>query len=132
MLLLTLSGGDHAAVVRGEEHLRLAVFGHEYLVLAGGAVAGLDHGVATHGSQVAAGDITQRDTAQLARRPACDTATTIRYSLKRFNDALKLNSTTRTRHGPDRTHTDPHGLFCGETPLGPCGSGRVRVVEFSY
>ena len=36
----------------------------------------------------------------------------------------ELNSTTRTR--PDR-----HGLFCGETPLGPCGSGRVRVVEFS-
>jgi len=27
---------------------------------------------------------------------------------------------------------DPHGLFCGETPLGLCGSGRVRVVEFSY
>ena len=40
---------------------------------------------------------------------------------------------------------DPHGLFCGETPLGPCGSptksvrvragpvgsGRARVVEFS-
>ena len=24
--------------------------------------------------------------------------------------------------GPDRTRTDPHGLFCGETPLGPCGS----------
>ena len=64
--------------MRGEEHLWLAVFGHEYLVLAGGAVAGLDHGVATHGSQVAAGDIAQRDTAQLARRPACDTATTIR------------------------------------------------------
>ena len=42
----------------------------------------------------------------------------------------ELNSTTRTR-----TRTDPHGLFCGETPLGPCGSptksGRVRVVEFS-
>jgi len=34
---------------------------------------------------------------------------------------------TRTRHGPDRTRTD---FFCGETPLGPCGSGRVRVVEF--
>ena len=33
----------------------------------------------------------------------------------------ELNSTTRTR-------TD---FFCGETPLGPCGSGRVRVVEFS-
>ena len=41
---------------------------------------------------------------------------------------LKLNSTTRTRHGPDRTRTD---FFCGEIPLGPCGSGRVRVVEFS-
>ena len=51
----------------------------------------------------------------------------------------ELNSTTRTRtrtgHGPD---TDPTGpsrtrtyFFCGETPLGPCGSGRVRVVEFS-
>ena len=38
---------------------------------------------------------------------------------------------TRTRHRPDRTRTDPHGLFCGETPLGPCGSGRVSVVEFS-
>ena len=24
--------------------------------------------------------------------------------------------------GPDRTHTGPHGLVCGETPLGPCGS----------
>jgi len=55
---------------------------------------------------------------------------------------------TRTRHGPDptrtksahivgdelnsttRTRPDPHGLFCGETPLGPCGSptksARVR------
>jgi len=33
---------------------------------------------------------------------------------------------TRTRHGPDRTRTD---FFCGT--LGPCGSGRVRVVEFS-
>ena len=51
--------------------------------------------------------------------------------------------------GPDRTRTDPHGLFCGpglrETPLGPCGSptksvpvragpvgsGRARAVEFS-
>ena len=31
-------------------------------------------------------------------------------------------------HGPDRTRTD---FFCGETPLGPCWSGRVRVVEFS-
>ena len=41
----------------------------------------------------------------------------------------ELNSTTRTRHGPARTRTD---FFCGETPLGPCGSGRVRVVEFSY
>jgi len=41
----------------------------------------------------------------------------------------ELNSTTRTRHGPDRTRTD---FCCGETPLGPCGSGRVRVVEFSY
>ena len=40
----------------------------------------------------------------------------------------ELNSTTRTRHGPDRTRTD---FFCGETPLGPCGSGRVRLVEFS-
>ena len=30
---------------------------------------------------------------------------------------------------PTRTRTD---FFCGETPLGPCGSGRVRVVEFSY
>ena len=28
--------------------------------------------------------------------------------------------------GPDRTRTDPHGLFCSETPLGPCGSVRVR------
>ena len=48
----------------------------------------------------------------------------------------ELNSTTRTRHGPDGTRTDPHGFFCGETPLGPCGSPtksvRVRVVEFSY
>jgi len=31
--------------------------------------------------------------------------------------------------GPARTRTD---FFCGETPLGPCGSGRVRVVEFSF
>jgi len=30
---------------------------------------------------------------------------------------------------PTRTRTD---FFCGETPLGPCGSGRVRVVEFSF
>jgi len=33
-------------------------------------------------------------------------------------------------------HGHGHGLFCGETPLGPCGSVRVRVrvrvVEFSY
>ena len=33
------------------------------------------------------------------------------------------------------TDTDPTGpartFFCGETPLGPCGSGLVRVVEFS-
>ena len=54
----------------------------------------------------------------------------------------ELNSTTRARHGSDRTRTDPHGLFCGETPLGPCGSPtkcvrvrsdpcRARVVEFS-
>ena len=60
----------------------------------------------------------------------------------------ELNSTTRARPdptGPDRTRTDPHGLFCGETPLGPCGSptksvrvrsgprgsGRAHVVEFS-
>ena len=48
----------------------------------------------------------------------------------------ELNSTTRTRLGPD---TDPTGpartrtdFFCGETPLVPCGSGRVRVVEFSF
>ena len=33
---------------------------------------------------------------------------------------------------PTRTRTDTHGLFCGETPLGPCESGRVRVVEFSF
>jgi len=44
----------------------------------------------------------------------------------------ELNSTTRTRHGHG------HGLFCGETPLGPCGPVRVRVrvrvrvVEFCY
>ena len=31
--------------------------------------------------------------------------------------------------GPARTRTD---FFCGETPLGPCGSGRARVVEFSF
>ena len=46
-------------------------------------------------------------------------------------DELNSTTRTRTRHGPDRIRTDPHGLFCGETPLGPCGSGRVRVVEFS-
>jgi len=34
---------------------------------------------------------------------------------------------TRTRHGPDRTRPDPHGLFCGETPLGPCGSPTKSV-----
>jgi len=37
---------------------------------------------------------------------------------------------------PTRTRPDPTGpariFFCGETPLGPCWSGRVRVVEFSY
>jgi len=41
----------------------------------------------------------------------------------------KFHYTDPTRTGPARTRTD---FFCGETPLGPCGSGRVRVVEFSY
>jgi len=44
---------------------------------------------------------------------------------------------TDTDTGPTRArHGHRHGLFCGETPLGPCGSVRVRVrvrvVEFSY
>ena len=44
----------------------------------------------------------------------------------------ELNSTTRTRHGPDRTRTDPHGLFLRRNSV---GSVRVRsgpIVEFSY
>jgi len=40
----------------------------------------------------------------------------------------KFHYTDPTRTGPARTRTD---FFCGETPLGPCGYGRVRVVEFS-
>ena len=56
-----------------------------------------------------------------------------RYDRHFFSARLKLNSTkrtrTRTRHGPARTRTD---FFCGETPLSPCWSGRVRVVEFSF
>jgi len=64
-----------------------------------------------------------------AKHPAynlCKTGTGQgRRKLNCFAHVYKLNSTTRTR-------PDPHGLFCGETPLGPCGSGRVRVVEFSY
>ena len=34
-------------------------------------------------------------------------------------------------HYTDPTRTRPD-FFCGETPLGPCGSSRVRVVEFSF
>ena len=41
----------------------------------------------------------------------------------------RVKAEGRTRHGPDRTRTD---FSCGETPLGPCGTGRVRVVEFSF
>jgi len=37
--------------------------------------------------------------------------------------SLKLNSTTRTRHGNDRTRTDPHGLFLRRNSV---GSVRVR------
>ena len=64
---------------------------------------------------------------------------------------LKLNSTTRTRHGPDTDkvrarcrvrakfhYTDPTGpsrtqrsFAAKKVRAGPCGSGRVRVVEFS-
>ena len=29
---------------------------------------------------------------------------------------------------PTRTRPDPHGLFCGETPLGPCGSPTKSVL----
>ena len=36
----------------------------------------------------------------------------------------ELDSTTRTRHGPDRTRTDPHGLFLRRNSV---GSVRVRV-----
>ena len=41
-------------------------------------------------------------------------------------------------HGPDRTRTDPHGLFretlVSDKVRGLClvGSGRARVVELSY
>ena len=35
----------------------------------------------------------------------------------------ELYSTTRTRHGPDRTRTDPHGLFLRRNSV---GSVRVR------
>jgi len=52
---------------------------------------------------------------------------------------LRLNSTTRARpdpRGPARTRTDPTE-FLGDpgrkkVRAGPCGSGRARVVEFSY
>ena len=41
----------------------------------------------------------------------------------------KFHYTDTDPTGPERTRTD---FFCGETPLGPCGSGRVRVAEFSF
>ena len=48
----------------------------------------------------------------------------------------KFHYTDPTRTGPDTDPTGPErtrtDFFCGETPLGPCGSGRVRVVEFSF
>jgi len=59
----TLSRGNHSAVVCGEEHLRMAVFGYEYLVLAGGSVPRLYHGITADGSQVAPRNISQRDAA---------------------------------------------------------------------
>ena len=75
-----------------------------------------------------------------------------RHSIPRSLIIAKFHYTDPTRTGPDtdkvRAHcrrrakfhyTDPTGpartrtdFFCGETPLGPCGSGRVRVVEFSF
>jgi len=36
----------------------------------------------------------------------------------------ELNSTTRTRHGPDRTRTDLHGLFLRRNSV-----GSVRVAD---
>jgi len=56
---------------------------------------------------------------------------------------LRLNSTTQARldpTGPARTRTDfvgdthvPNGVSRRPGPQkSPCGSGRVRVVEFSY
>jgi len=44
-----------------------------------------------------------------------------------FHEELRLNSTTRAR-------PDPRGLFRENPGRGLClvGSGRARVVEFSY
>ena len=36
----------------------------------------------------------------------------------------ELNSTTLTRHGPDRTRTDPHGLFLRRNSV-----GSVRIAD---
>jgi len=41
----------------------MAVFGYEYLVLAGGSVPRLYHGITADGSQVAPRNISQRDAA---------------------------------------------------------------------
>jgi len=65
----TLSGGDHASVVGGEEDLRLTVFSDEDLVLGDRSVPGLHHCVTTHRSQVATRHVPQRYAAQLTRRP---------------------------------------------------------------
>ena len=71
----TLSGGDHSAVVSGEEHLRMAVFGDEDLVLPGCRVPRLHHRIAPDRRQVASRHVPQRDTAQLTRRPTSATRT---------------------------------------------------------
>jgi len=57
----TLSGGDHFAIVCGEEDLRLAVLCDEDLVFAGGSVTRLYDGVTTDSCQVASGHVPQRD-----------------------------------------------------------------------
>jgi len=64
-----LSGGDDLAVVGGEEHLRLAVLGDEYLVFAGGSVPRLYHGVSPDRRQIPSGHVAQCYAAQLPRRP---------------------------------------------------------------
>jgi len=73
----------------------------------------------------------QRRPVQYSTRSPPDNARSYLYM---YAATAELNSTTRTR--PDRTRTDfvgdPHGPNGVSPQKSPCGSGRVRVVEFSY